>query len=360
MPERLDALTGLRIFAALWVCGDHFRQITPTTVWEYPLVDPLFQNGGFGVELFFVLSGFILAHVYFDRFRQGVSRPQYWSFVTYRIARIYPVHVVTLLIMIALFVAAFVITGEVSGEAERYSPVAILSALTLTQAWFNIDTPNMPSWSISAEWFAYLLFPLLCIALARVRGSLYWFLGLGFALSFLSTVVYPDYLLRIAACFPIGMAAYLIAQRIRPTLERMPYLGLITTVLIITWAMLPGDPRPEVGTVLFAVLIMALSTQADWTSRALSTRFLVYLGQVSFAIYMFHWIARVIVRVPLEQAGILEQLPPRVIVASYLVVTMIGAILLFHFVEEPGRRAIRALSKRAARNKPAAGTVTAP
>jgi peptidoglycan/LPS O-acetylase OafA/YrhL len=64
-PSRvqIDSLTGLRAVAAIWVMLMHFREVTPSRVWQFPLIDSLIVNGAYGVDIFFVLSGFILCHV---------------------------------------------------------------------------------------------------------------------------------------------------------------------------------------------------------------------------------------------------------------------------------------------------------
>src|ERR1700680_2224405 len=66
--KQIDSLTGLRAIAAAWVMLMHFREITPTRVWEFPVLDALIVNGAYGVDIFFVLSGFILCHVYASPF----------------------------------------------------------------------------------------------------------------------------------------------------------------------------------------------------------------------------------------------------------------------------------------------------
>ena len=158
--NRLDSLTGVRIFAAVWVMLLHFRTVDDVTTFRYPLIDGLILHGNLGVDLFFVLSGFILSHVYFEQFRNRVRGGAYQSFISFRFARLYPVHLVTFLIMMALYVAQLVVAGRSSVEVpQRYSAMSIVQSLTMTHAWWGQDTtPNIPAWSISSEWFAYLLF----------------------------------------------------------------------------------------------------------------------------------------------------------------------------------------------------------
>ncbi len=357
-PNRgqLDSLTGLRILAAVWVMLLHFRDVTQTRQWKFPLIDSLVLHGLYGVELFFVLSGFILSHVYLEQFKVGVNRSNFRSFIGFRFARLYPVHVVTFLTMIAFFFGEMFITGRSTAPGERYSVPAVVSTLTMTHTWWGagIRTPNIPAWSISAEWFAYLLFPFLCWIVTRLRfAPLVFFLaGLG-----LATIWHDDYhLIRVMAGFTVGMAAYQVSRHSSKLTTRMPAMGTVVVILIVLWATLSGPPQPEpgytghtlpqwiqaeIGILLFAALILTVASERDWLCRLLSLKAMVYLGEVSYAVYMVHWVVRVVLRAVAERLGILDAIPPGLVVASYVAVTMVAAIVLYHFVERPWRRRLR-------------------
>src|SRR5215217_3096190 len=99
MPLDLKPLTALRFAAAMWVVSYHFWPDLAGAA-----IPMLVQKGYLGVELFFVLSGFILSHVYLQGF--GESRFRYGAFLWARIARVYPLHLATLLGVAALAVVA--------------------------------------------------------------------------------------------------------------------------------------------------------------------------------------------------------------------------------------------------------------
>jgi len=354
---QLDSLTGLRILAAVWVMLHHFRDVTPTKTWSFPLIDGFILHGGrYGVDLFFVLSGFILSHVYFEQFREGISRAGFRSFLSYRFARLYPVHIVTFLMMVVLFVGALLSTGISSTDSNRYSVWTFLATLTMTHAWWAAGmgpttdtvgatltltpTPNVPAWSISAEWFAYLLFPVLCLVIARLRVAPVLFVVAGCGLAVVWEELTGHLLIRVMAGFLVGMAAYRLAHH-STKLARIPALGVVIVALIVLWTMITDPPRVEIGILLFAALVLALTSERDWFGRMLSRRTMVYLGEVSYAVYMVHWIVRVAVRQTAEKAGVLDTIPPGLIVATYIVVTVLAAIALYHFVERPWRRRLR-------------------
>ena len=214
MPQPVDLrpLTALRFFAASWVVVYHF--------WPNLSAGPmpaLAARGYLGVELFFTLSGFILCHVYLDGVAAG--RFRYADFLWARVARIYPLHLATLAAVGIMALAAQGLGRPV--DAHVLSWASLPANLTLTQAWGLAPEAgwNHPSWSISAEWFAYLSFPLFAWASLRLRRRPW--LGLGLALVLLwglyaafeplagfslteATIRWGA--LRIIPCFALGCA----------------------------------------------------------------------------------------------------------------------------------------------------------
>jgi peptidoglycan/LPS O-acetylase OafA/YrhL len=164
-PANLATLTSLRFFAALWVVLYHFLDQLPE--WIADLLVPL-HFGPRAVDFFFILSGFILAHVYQPSIEAG--RFSLRSFYVKRFARLYPVHLAMLALVIGLFFAARLAGMEIH-SAGKYDFSRLWMHLLAVHAWFPHGTNsfNIPSWSISAEFFAYLLFPLMAAAMLRIR-----------------------------------------------------------------------------------------------------------------------------------------------------------------------------------------------
>lgn len=147
-PNQLDALTGLRWIAALAVFAQHFMGIMDCKVIRGPV-------GGMAVSFFFVLSGFILVYVYKDRLSKTTTPRFYFT----RFARIWPLHAVCLLLM-AWLIPKFLPPTELPW-------LRVMSHWSLLQAWYPtanwIGCYNGVAWSISAEAFFYLMFPLLLL-----------------------------------------------------------------------------------------------------------------------------------------------------------------------------------------------------
>src|SRR5213594_1019209 len=151
----LSSLTGIRFYAALVVYVYHVVLTIPGA--KALSGSSLFSDtADVGVSFFFILSGFILTYNYADVFRDGISAANYTRFVWDRLTKIYPVHVLTLLLVLPI--AIFSPHLPLDWRAVPFH-------LLLLQCFWPSSTPafsgylNVPSWSISCEWFFYLLAP---------------------------------------------------------------------------------------------------------------------------------------------------------------------------------------------------------
>src|SRR5262245_48711911 len=152
---QLPALTGLRAFAALLVLCLHAVENFPNRLADNALVG----HGYLGVDLFFILSGFIIAHVYLHELVPLRAQPLR-VFLWHRFIRLFPAHATVLLALVAL-VAAAQAAGVTFHEPQGWNWRDLPWHFLMVHAWGVTDVAgwNSPSWSISAEWFAYLLFP---------------------------------------------------------------------------------------------------------------------------------------------------------------------------------------------------------
>ncbi len=182
-PQNLNPLTSLRFLAAFWVLLYHFKDHLGLDLGRIGLI----ADGYLGVDLFFTLSGFILAHVYLAEVEGG--RFGYGGFLKNRIARVYPMH---------LHGAGrddrSVRRRDRHGRGRLGSPDAfkltdLPAHLLMLHAWGTTEAVgwNFPSWSISAEWGAYLLFPLIAGLVLKARNAA-WMLGGALALCVVSFV----------------------------------------------------------------------------------------------------------------------------------------------------------------------------
>lgn len=345
-PDDIRPLTGLRIVAALWVLVYHFRDHLGLDVDRLGLV----VKGYLGVDLFFVLSGFILSHVYLGRFAEG--RFHYGSFLWARLSRIYPVHLVTLAATILIWLVAMKMGATFSPVA--FDPAVLPQHLLLIHAWGTTPTVqwNFPSWSISAEWFAYLTFPVAAtLVLAFRRRPM---IGVTLAMALFAVMALsaqglglplPEITrlgaIRVVPAFLTGAALYGLGRRVAmPRKAAMAGLFISTAWIVVTSSIRAPDLVIWPG---FAVLILSLAEASKTGSRGgLGAAPFVYLGEISYAVYMTHLPVDIAYFHALDRlAPGISGLPAWIAWFGVFVVTLLVSMAVYHLVERPARAWMR-------------------
>ncbi|MFA4950441.1 acyltransferase family protein [Brevundimonas sp.] len=349
-PSDLRALTSLRAFLAFGVVLFHY-QLQWDPAFGY---SPIIERSRLAVDAFFMLSGFILAHVYGPSFEAGTFR--YRRFIVARLARLYPLHVALL-----ASVTIMVVTARALGvqyDPSTYTTEGFFKTLFLVQAWFPSERGfnwSGPAWSLSAEWFAYLLFPAYASLAMKLRTRPWLLLALGIvgyvAIDATYGAIFGKVLpraeddmgiLRIAPAFLIGMALYGLGRSTvwRPAVAITACL--VTTGLLLAGMQLSLDDRFIVA--LTAPVVFSWSMLAKTQSEGLlASQPVVFAGEVSFALYLAHMPILVAYKgITAEMRGIDSGfIMTPIELAGVFVVTALVSVALHLFVERPGRTAIR-------------------
>jgi peptidoglycan/LPS O-acetylase OafA/YrhL len=367
----IKALTGLRIIAAVWVVLFHFRPMLRAAAPEFSdALAPVLNCGAQGVDLFFILSGFVLTWNYLDRLGWSWSTRGTLHFLWLRLARVWPVYLVTLHLAAAWVIFTLHAGHVPSDEVGRLTAVSYVRQLLLVQLWFQpfFDGSSWdgPAWSISAEWLAYLLFGLLILVVFRMAHAtrarnLIW---LAFAASLppvllllVSGQFYTpwSWLPRIVMQFIAGALVAAAVIRLRPTGRVRRSAGCLSVLLLAAIVglvyLLDAHPVPGVidsaglVDVLFVPLVMTLAMGVGSLPRLLSTRVMVYGGQISFCLYMVHELVHTAWNWAAEQFELtLQGAGGKWAVIGLLAFAAGFAALLFHVVEEPARRWMRRMA----------------
>jgi peptidoglycan/LPS O-acetylase OafA/YrhL len=364
----IRALTGLRFVAAAWVVLFHFRPL----LWQAApgfseALAPLLNCGAQGVDLFFILSGFVLTWNYLERMGPSWSARATMHFLWLRLARVWPVYLVTLHLA-ALWIIFTLNVGHVPSEdVDQLTAINYVRQVLLMQLWFQpyFDGSSWdgPAWSISAEWLAYLLFGLLVLVVFRIthatraRGLMWLAVAASLPpvlLLLTSGQFYTpwSWLPRIVMQFTAGALVAAAVTRLRPTERARRRAGYVSVLLIgaivglLYW--LHAHPLPDVRDsggvvdVLFVPLVMTLAIGAGSLPALLSTRFMVYAGQISFCLYMVHELVHTAWTWAAQQFQLtLQGFAGKLVVLGLLAIAVAAAVLLFHLVEEPARRWMR-------------------
>jgi peptidoglycan/LPS O-acetylase OafA/YrhL len=364
----IKALTGLRIFAAVWVVLFHFRPLLHEAAPEFSsALAPILNCGAQGVDLFFILSGFVLTWTYIDKMGKTWSTRATLHFLWMRLARVWPVYLVTLHLA-ALWIIFTLYVGHIPSEnVPTLTAISYIRQLFLVQLWFQpyFDGSSWdgPAWSISAEWLAYLLFGgliLIIFRLARATRArtLLW---LAFAVT-LPPVMFLlatghfytpwSWLPRILMQFTAGAIACAAVRRLNPSDRTRTIAGVAGVVLVgaIVGALYWFDAHPipdvidsgGVLDLLFVPLVVTLAIGTGTLPSLLSLRVLTYGGQISFSLYMVHEIVHTawnwaVLQFELTLAG-----PAGIwLLLGVFAVAFGCAAALYHLVEEPARRWMR-------------------
>ncbi len=371
-PRRYESLDSLRGIAAMCVVFYHI----PFDTW---LTHNTFIGRGYlMVDLFFVLSGFVMYHTYGDRLRTQI---QCKAFLVSRFFRIYPLHLVTLLFYLAIECAKYGLESRaglvVSTPAFSHNNLgSLISNLLLLQSMHVHPylTYNFPSWSIGVEFYTYLAFALCMVSLGRGsrRGWVWGTLGVAILLyggiydQFHKMDVTYDYgFIRCVAGFSLGIFSHFLHRAV--SLRLSP--GLVTwatgSVLAVCVLLLS---QSFIGNVefamppLFALLISGLASLPETSSlhRALTIPVLRWLGEKSYSLYMLHaavirvclQIMKFALKIQIDVEGTGQAKSPvdpaigMIAIVCILVLLLIGSGLAFKHIEERFRLYGKRLTQR--------------
>lgn len=300
MPE-IRALTGLRGVAAILVVWFHMRDALEARglLVELPLLAARFIDGSKSVDVFFVLSGFIMALSYQKWFELSVPTNLYIRFLSRRLARVYPLHFFMLAVAVALVVAARLLNAPTVNGLDRFSFAELVPSLLLVQAWGpftqGVGEWNPPAWSISIEALAYLIFPFVMWLITRSRVRDRWVMlliaiGTG---SMLNAVTAWD-MHGFGACAR-GLSEFLLGcvtarfYRTRVGTWLQGSWGSAISVLGLIAAFAATPVAGFIIALASAPVLLALCGE-NATSKFFSGRPVYFLGEISYSIYLGHFI----------------------------------------------------------------------
>ncbi len=354
----LPALTGIRGLAAWFVVLYHIRVGAVSYLPEEASF--VLSKGYLAVDLFFMLSGFVLWLNYSDRLRRDglAAVPRY---LARRVARIWPLHIFILAstVIYASLVAA---TGELNTSHYPWAELPLHVLLIHNWGFTNALTWNDPSWSISGEAAAYLLFPLIVLAVDWRKLSPAWAIAALLLLALILSAVMgwngafildrdiPRFgLLRAATGFAIGTIVCALWRRWR---SRPGLAGALAGTLVAAASLLgfaAGAPETLVVPLFLAGLLLALALTAGRPGNPLASRPILYLGEISYSTYLVHFLLYIIFKILFVEDP--AHVPP-LLAGLYLLLTFLASAALCHGVERPAQRALNRLFDRRVERRP--------
>jgi peptidoglycan/LPS O-acetylase OafA/YrhL len=348
--KEIRALTGIRGIAALTVFLEHTWEALDGRGVHLPvstLMHRLFLSAGRQVDIFFLLSGFILGLLYASWFESSIQPDAYFKFLRRRLARIYPLHLFMLLLVLTFVFSAYLTHARVLNGLDRFTLSSLPATLLLVHGWGFVGDKggpwNPPSWSISIEALAYLLLPLLLWAAARPRKQHPALVplivaGCGFALNAFIPwgLAGLNGIVRGLSEFALGCT--LIGLKDSPLagwLRSGSGATVALAVLLVCYAL-----TPDTGFVIAfcaAPLLLSLCG-SNWVAAFMGWTPVYFLGEISYSIYLGHFVFTSVLYRIVSTAWM--QSSPLATAAGIVVIVglVVGlSTLTYYGIERPGR-----------------------
>ncbi|WPU25012.1 acyltransferase [Cedecea neteri] len=353
----IHSLTSLRIFAALGVFVSHLGILSQSNIPQFNEASRYFFNGYVGVTFFYILSGFIINYSFSNNIANGKFSNK--DFIVHRLARLFPVHLASLLCVILLF--GYTLNFEaVNKETLIYNSLLLHSFIPDVKYYFSF---NPVSWSISCEMFFYVCFCFLVKIKTKHLTVIF--------LSILSASVYlminpvieltPHWLFYINPVFRIGdfilgimICRVFIEKPVKPKpsvcsmMEISSLMFLAVTIYVATNHISNMNVRYDLLYIpCMAFIVIAFAFNNGVISKFFANKYLILLGEASFSFYMFHWMI-VSKLIEIIQPNKDDVTSVMIYIISSLLLSIVVSIASFKLIEMPCNRFLRSSWSRLA------------
>ncbi len=366
-PPYIESLTPMRGVAALWVMLFHidvsifYRDLGALVSRD---MTGFFSKGYLWVDFFFLLSGFIIAHVYGEKLASPATWAGKWSaikqYLWARFSRLYPLHLFTLcvLILFASIVPEF-FPQVMDGSWDVFFAWSVLHShflFTNAMGQHPLLSWNIVSWSIGAEWWTYVFATIFIVALCKrkmIAVTAVMLLALGLLIALVLwlpeknlDITYNYGFVRCFFEFVIGLCVYeCYRQKIAQKWLRFDAVFVALMLLIAAifhWRVFDVAVIP-----VFALLILAVSYNQTRVHHFLNQPALQYLGKIYYSIYLMHgvwfmvfWFSWPSIKLATGMVE-LPALYKLLYIVVFLGLTLVSAHYSYRYVEVAGRHWLR-------------------
>lgn len=370
---RMLALDGWRGLACLFVAIFHLN------VAHSLYFLPPFQTGAPILELFFVISGFVISLTFADGIRDGRGAA---AFLARVFGRLFPLHWLTLALLVALMAAKALVGAEHGGFFGSFGLNSLLPQVFNIQTWLGYGlTWNFPAWTLSAEMVAYFIFALLMLVIGSRTGRLVASL----AVIVISGAMFATELgprdgynvISVARCVVGFFVGFVLLE-----VWRWRQIQSATTATIVEVVAVLGFAVSLLAKFdgaayflnypLVALVVWVFASGKGALSKAIANPVFLWLGKVSFSLYMihgvikiylsqgffvaekltgaeyYHWFSNPFGGEPAMLISLGSTWTNNLMLVGYLGAVFVAAALLYRFVEEPTRRTSAEVAKRIA------------
>lgn len=359
--EKYEELESIRGIAALLVVFEHVPN------WNSNFFNiGIFRNGFLMVELFFVLSGFVIYNAYANNIKTGKDLLR---FQFLRFGRLYPVHLLFLLIFLGVECMKYILSTRYGISSPNSTPFVINNGSAFTAHLFlaqalgitdHVGSFNSPSWSISTEFYTYLLFALIILKLYKWRVAAFTgVLVVSYIFMRIPELNRFSYALTCLVGFSSGCLISVLISRQKFKLPGFAPLIPIIALLFFLSLFPVGQLYPLIFIISAALIYTLVKSKDGFVKKILRLGIFKRLGEISYSIYMSHflilWIANQFIRVVLKRPETVingesfPQLTFNETIIAYIIVisaTLLTSMFTYKFVEKPFRERSRAFAFR--------------
>lgn len=367
--KRFYSLDSFRGLMAIAVMIYHLRVSDSFTEWL------LFRHAEVFVSFFFVLSGFVLTHAYGNTASYNFRR----FFIT-RTFRLLPLHLFMLCVFILLECGRYIAyqKGMAFNNAPfsgKFAPAEILPNALLLQSWTHLTNPlsfNYPAWSISIEYYTYMIFALILSVAFGLRAWVWaTVVVVALALLYAGNTFFTLESLRGLAYFFTGCLAYGVYLRLpRPTGAVLTLLEVSAVAVALVFVVNDFATKQLLASPLFGVIVVIFAFDGGAVSRLLAGRGFAFLGKLSYSIYLTHaavlfclvsafMVAQKVSGIEIAPMfdGIRYLNLGHPVLNNLVALLAAGSVVLvsaftYRYVEMPGQALGRALSRKPAHSSP--------
>lgn len=362
---KVEELESVRGIAALLVVLYHLPNWNPFIHYL-----PIVRGAGFMVDLFFVLSGFVIFTAYHNRLQSWID---ILRFQFLRLGRLYPVHLLMLAIYLMIETLKYILQTKFGIASVSKPPfvennlAAFLREFFLIKAFWPNETAmafNSPAWSISAEFYTYMIFAVIVVYLNKFKSMIFGLISLFcIGVLFLYQPENYNFMLRCLAGFFSGCATFILIKPYYHSncTKLAPWFTLFAIAMIV-YITNNATGFYGIGLLIYPASALLISgivlSDKSFINALLAQKWLIWLGTISYSLYMSHgavlWFFNQIVRLILHrqevvmngvstpQFGMLESI---LLSFSYLFVSVSVAYLIYSWVESPARIKSRELAR---------------
>ncbi|MFJ5469396.1 acyltransferase family protein [Pectobacterium carotovorum] len=347
MKKEIISLTSIRgvfaIYVVLYHMASHWNQF--------------FRNGYLSVDLFFILSGFIMSYVYHDVFSAEIKKESAVRFYISRISRIYPLYIALTFFLICTSILL-----------EEFSWFDAIANIIFIQVFFG-NAMIGPSWSLSAEIIAYAFFPILfkLVKNNKIKSlitHLFCLLTV-FIIGLNTTEINGPFdiskggvaLVRCISEYALGVYAFLFIFNENKFVINSKYIDVFS-LIILTLLFFKDIDIIIVSLFALYIPVIARSNKSSITGKLLSLKVMHYFGEISYSIYLWHTLILRQFRLEFETINEMVTQNKNLVIIIMFIQIIIISIISYHFIEKPAKKlTVRYLTKMINKKEKISGLV---